>query len=92
MEVWQFAPRSSEQPCLLSVDMICHVMQSRFNLPADVATVTNMLERLNQEIKGRSHVIRIPNEESSLRLIRTLAVEIHEDWRSHRYLKHGNAS
>ena len=52
-------------------------MQSRFNLPADVATVTNMLERLNQEIKGRSHVIRIPNEESSLRLIRTLAVEFH---------------
>ena len=35
-------------------------MQSRFSLPADVATVTNMLERLNQEIKGRSHVIRIP--------------------------------
>jgi hypothetical protein len=29
-----------------------------------VATVTNMLERLNQESKGRTHVIRIfPNEE-----------------------------
>ena len=42
---------------------------------------TNMLERLNQEIKRRTHVIRIfPNEESALRLIRALAVEIHEDW------------
>jgi Transposase, Mutator family len=35
---------------------------------------TNMLERLNQEIKRRTHVIRIfPNEESALRLIRALA-------------------
>jgi putative transposase len=46
------------------------------------------LERLNQEIKRRTHVIRIfPNEESALRLIRALAVEIHEDWiEAHRYL------
>jgi len=42
---------------------------------------TNMLERLNEEIKRRTHVVRIfPNEESSLRLVRALAVEIHEDW------------
>ena len=42
---------------------------------------TNMLERLNQELKRRTQVIRIfPNEESALRLIRALAVEIHEDW------------
>jgi putative transposase len=49
---------------------------------------TNMLERLNQELKRRTHVIRIfPNEESALRLIRALAVEIHEDWiEAHRYL------
>ena len=40
---------------------------------------TNMLERLNQELKRRTQVIRIfPNEESALRLIRALAVEIHE--------------
>jgi hypothetical protein len=40
-----------------------------------------MLERLNQEIKPRTHVIRIfPNEESALRLIRALEVEIHEHW------------
>ena len=49
---------------------------------------TNMLERLNQEIKHSTQVIRIfPNEESALRLIRALAVEIHEDWiEAHRYL------
>jgi len=49
---------------------------------------TNMLERLNQELKRRTHVIRIfPNEASCLRLIRALAVEIHEDWiEAHRYL------
>lgn len=42
---------------------------------------TNMLERLNQEIKRRTLVVRIfPNRESCLRLVRALAVEIHEDW------------
>lgn len=42
---------------------------------------TNMLERLNQEIKRRTHVVRIfPNEASCLRLIRALAVEMHENW------------
>ena len=42
---------------------------------------TNVLERLNQELKRRTHVIRIfPNEASSLRLLRAVAVEIHEDW------------
>ena len=41
----------------------------------------DMLERLNEELARRTHVIRIfPNEESALRLIRALAVEIHEDW------------
>src|SRR6516164_8879623 len=42
---------------------------------------TNMLERLNQEIKRRTHVVRIfPNAESCLRLVRALAVETHEAW------------
>ncbi len=42
---------------------------------------TNMLERLNQEIKRRTHVVRIfPNAQSCLRLIRALAVETHENW------------
>lgn len=49
---------------------------------------TNMLERINEEIKRRTYVIRIfPNEESCLRLVRALLVEIHEDWiEQHRYL------
>jgi len=42
---------------------------------------TNMLERLNEEMKRRTRVVRIfPNEASCLRLIRALAVEIHENW------------
>jgi putative transposase len=49
---------------------------------------TNMLERLNEEIKRRTHVVRIfPNEQSCLRLVRALAVETHENWiEAHRYL------
>jgi putative transposase len=42
---------------------------------------TNMLERLNQELKRRTHVVRIfPKAESCLRLVRALAVETHENW------------
>jgi putative transposase len=42
---------------------------------------TNMLERINEEIKRRTYVVRIfPNSASCLRLIRALTVEIHEDW------------
>ena len=42
---------------------------------------TNMLEHLNQELKRRTHIVRIfPNEASCLRLVRALAEEIHEEW------------
>jgi putative transposase len=42
---------------------------------------TNMLERLNEEIRRRTRVIRIfPNQASCLRLVRALAVEMHENW------------
>ena len=49
---------------------------------------TNMLERLNEEIKRRTRVVRIfPNTESCLRLVRALCVEIHEAWlEDNRYL------
>ena len=49
---------------------------------------TNMLERLNEEIRRRTRVVRIfPNDQSCLRLIRALAVETHENWiEAHRYL------
>jgi putative transposase len=42
---------------------------------------TNPIERINQELKRRSNVVRIfPNEESCLRLISALLLEFHEDW------------
>jgi putative transposase len=49
---------------------------------------TNMLERLNEEIKRRTRVVRIfPNPASCLRLIRALCAEVHESWlEDHRYL------
>lgn len=49
---------------------------------------TNMLERLNEEIKRRTRVVRIfPNETSCLRLIRALCAETHETWlEDNRYL------
>ena len=42
---------------------------------------TNLLERLNQELKRRTHLVRIfPNEASCLRLVRALASEQDEEW------------
>ena len=46
---------------------------------------TNMVERLNEEIRRRERVIRIfPNEDSSIRLIGALLVEYDEKWISGR--------
>ncbi|MBB3594903.1 transposase-like protein [Rhizobium sp. BK529] len=49
---------------------------------------TNMLERLNEEIRRRTDVVLIfPNAESCLRLVRALAVETHENWmEANRYI------
>lgn len=49
---------------------------------------TNMLERLNEEIRRRTYVVRIfPDEASCLRLVRALCVEKHEEWlEASRYL------
>ncbi len=48
---------------------------------------TNMLERYNQELKRRTRVVRIfPNQESCLRLITALAMEMTEEWLGRRYL------
>jgi putative transposase len=48
---------------------------------------TNMLERLNQELKRRSRVVRIfPNEESCLRLLGALCQETSEAWSGRKYL------
>ncbi len=49
---------------------------------------TNMLERLNKEIKRRTRVATLfPNEASALRLISALLVEVSEEWETgKRYL------
>jgi len=48
---------------------------------------TNMIERLNEELKRRSRVVRIfPNEQSCLRLLTAICQEISEDWDNRRYL------
>lgn len=49
---------------------------------------TNLLERLNEEIKRRTRVVRIfPNLASCLRLVLALCVETHETWlEDHRYI------
>ena len=39
-----------------------------------------MLERLNQKLKRRTHVVRIFTSAESCRLVRALAVEMHENW------------
>lgn len=42
---------------------------------------TNMLERINEELRRRTRVVRIfPNAASCLRLVRALTVEMHENW------------
>ena len=42
---------------------------------------SNQLERLSQEIKRRTRVIRVfPNEESCLRLISSILLEYSDEW------------
>jgi transposase-like protein len=48
---------------------------------------TNMLERLNQELKRRSRCVRIfPNVDSCLRLLGAICQEISEEWSNRCYL------
>ncbi|MFC1617558.1 IS256 family transposase [Candidatus Margulisiibacteriota bacterium] len=55
-----------------------------FNLPKHLRKqlrTSNLIERMNQELKRRSRVVRIfPNEAACLRLLSAVALEIHEDW------------
>jgi len=55
-----------------------------FNLPKQLRKklrTSNLIERMNQELKRRSRVVRIfPNEAACLRLLSAVALEIHEDW------------
>ena len=44
---------------------------------------TNLLERVNQEIKRRTRVARLfPNEASCLRLVSAILMEISDDWQT----------
>ena len=62
----------------------CEDTLACFNFPSEHRKrirTTNSLERLNQEIKRRTRVIRIfPNAESCLRLISALCIEQSEEW------------
>jgi transposase-like protein len=49
--------------------------------PGKVRKTGNMIERINQELKRRSRVVRIfPNPASCRRLFTALLKEWHEDW------------
>ena len=48
---------------------------------------TNMVERLNEEIKRRCQVIRVfPNRESALRMVSARCLEISDTWMEKKYL------
>ena len=52
---------------------------------------TNMMERLNQEVRRRERVIRVfPNEVSAIRLIGALLAEMSETWQERIYLDMGD--
>tara|TARA_B100000959_G_scaffold263413_1_gene302798 strand:- start:48 stop:1235 length:1188 start_codon:yes stop_codon:yes gene_type:complete len=57
-----------------------------FSLPATHRRrmrTTNLLERVNQEIRRRTRVVRLfPNEASCLRLVTALVMEISDDWQT----------
>ena len=57
-----------------------------FNLPEKHRRrlrTTNMLERLNREIKRRTRVASLfPNEQSLLRLVSAILIEVSEEWES----------
>ena len=62
-----------------------------FSLPQDHRKrlrTTNMVERINQEIRRRTRVVGIfPNEDSLLRLVSAITMEISDDWEeAKRYL------
>ena len=42
---------------------------------------TNMMKRVNKELKRRIKVVGVsPNEESLLRLVRSILMDINEEW------------
>ena len=52
---------------------------------------TNMLERLNEEVRRRERVIRIfPTPDAAIRLLGALLAETHETWQETKYFDMGD--
>ena len=48
---------------------------------------TNMVERLNEEFRRRTRVIRVfPDETACVRMVSALAIEFNEEWMERKYL------
>lgn len=48
---------------------------------------TNMVERLNEEFRRRTRVIRVfPNEPACVRIVSALAIEFNDEWTGRKYL------
>jgi transposase-like protein len=48
---------------------------------------TNMVERLNEEFRRRTRVIRVfPNEPACTRIVSALAIEFNDEWMDRKYL------
>lgn len=63
-------------------DGVCAARQHRKRM-----RTTNMLKRFNEEIKRRTRVVRIfPNEQSCIRLVSAMAIEMNEAWTERMYL------
>jgi len=68
-----------------------HEILAVYALPESHRTpmrTTNTLERLNQELRRRTRVVRIfPDDRSCLRLVTALAMETSEEWSGRRYVQ-----
>ena len=66
------------------IDNNIHECFTVFNTPREFwikLRRVNTLERLNREIKRRTNIVSIfPNNDSALRLITAIAVEINDEW------------
>ncbi len=84
--IYKYEDRAPRAMTLLdeAFDDITAVLTLTFKYRKKLRT-TNMVERLNQEIRRRERVIRIfPNEASVIRLMGALLIELDEKWQSGR--------
>lgn len=84
--IYKYEDRAPRAMTLLdeAFDDVTAVLTLPFKYRKKLRT-TNMVERLNQEIRRRERVIRIfPNEASVIRLMGALLIELDEKWQSGR--------